>query len=100
MMPTTKDAIEAKLAIATRVFHRNPDWYKAYKQTTFLALSGQTAEAKELLDKVALTYPVQLLPYLAELKQLPDPEIKELRTHGEKALARHSEISGPGNTPR
>lgn len=100
MMPTTKDAIEAKVAVTTRVFHRNPDWYKAYKQATFLALSGQTAEAKELLDKVSLTYPTQLVPYLAELKKLPDPEIQELRTHGEKILARHSEISGPGNTPR
>ena len=87
MMPMTKDAIEDKLAVTTRVFHRNPDWYKAYKQTAFLALSGKIDESKELLDKVALTYPDKLVPYLAELKNLPDPEIQQLRKHGEKILA-------------
>lgn len=87
IMPQTKDAIKDKIAITTRVFHRNPDWYKAYKQITFLALTGQTAEAEELLDKVALIYPDKLRPYLAELKRLPDPEIQDLRTHAEEILA-------------
>jgi O-antigen ligase len=87
MMPTTKDAIKEKLTISTRVFHRNPDWYKAYKQTTFLALNGQVAEAESLLNKIALTYPNNFLPYLTELKKLPDPEIEQIRKFGENILA-------------
>lgn len=87
MMPLTKDAVNEKLIIATRVYRRNPDWYKAYTQITFLALNGQTSDAEELLDKVALTYPSYLASYLAELKKLQDPEIKRLRKHGEQLLA-------------
>lgn len=87
LMPLTKDAVNEKIVITTRVFHRNPDWYKAYKQTAFLALNGETGEAEDLLAKVALTYPDKLEPYLAELKKLPDAEIEQLRKRGEEILA-------------
>lgn len=86
MMPTTKEEIEAKLAITTRAFHRNPDWYLSYKQATFLALSGKRVEAEKLLAKLAVTYPVQFVRYLAELETLSDKEIKQLRSYGETIL--------------
>lgn len=81
MMPANKDAIADKAVIATRVFHRNPDRYKAYRQVTFLALNGQSRAARELLYKVARAYPNDLLPYIASLKNSPYPEIQELRKY-------------------
>lgn len=83
MMPTTKEEINAKLAITTRAFHRNPDWYLSYKQATFLALRGKSVEAEKALAKLAVTYPLPFVRYLAELETLPDEEIKQLISYGQ-----------------
>jgi O-antigen ligase len=81
MMSPGKDAIEDKLAIATRACHRNPDRYKAYKCTTLLALSGRRQDAEELLRRAARAYPNDLPRYIAGLKSFPDAEIQELRRY-------------------
>src|SRR5581483_3053103 len=69
MTPTTKDGIRENIAITTRAFRRNPDPYKVYKQTTFLALNKQTAEANELLHRAAQAYPDNLSLYLKQLQR-------------------------------
>ena len=87
MMPTSKDSIEEKLAISTRAFRRNPDFYKAYKQTTLLALNGQKEDAKALLTQSARAYPDSLPKYIKGLKTLPDPEVLPLIADAELILA-------------
>ena len=87
MLPTTKDGIEEKLAISTRAFRRNPDFYKAYKQTMLLALNGQQEDARTLLIQSARAYPDKLAPYIKSLKSLPDQEIKPLIAEAERIQA-------------
>jgi O-antigen ligase len=87
MMPTSKDSIKEKLAISTRAFRRNPDFYKAYKQTTLLALNGQKEDAKALLAQSARAYPASLPKYIKGLKTLPDPEVQPLVADAERILA-------------
>ena len=86
MMPASKDSIEEKLAISTRAFRRNPDFYKAYKQTTLLALNGQKEDARALLIQSARAYPDSLPKYIRGLKSLPDPEVQPLLADAERIL--------------
>lgn len=87
MLPTSKDSIEEKLAISTRAFRRNPDFYKVYKQTTLLALNGQKEDARALLSQSARAYPDSLPKYIKGLKALPDPEVQPLVADAERILA-------------
>jgi len=76
MIPLTKDGIEEKIAITTRAFRRNPDSYKAYKQTTCLALNNQLTEASKLLHMAARAYPDHLPLYIEQLRKIQkEPEI-------------------------
>lgn len=87
MMPASKEGIENMLPTLTRVFRRNPDPYKAYKQVTFLALSGRGEEARQLLGLTARAYPDSLPQYVEALKELPDEEIQTLREEAQQLRA-------------
>ena len=87
MMPASKEGIENMLPTLTRVFRRNPDPHKAYKQVTFLALSGRGEEARQLLRLTARAYPDSLPRYIEALKELPDEEIQNLREEAEQLRA-------------
>lgn len=84
MMPASKVDIEHKLPVLTRVFRRNPSARNAYKQASFLALSGRAEEAKRILGLTAKAYPDSLSLYIEALKKLPGEEIQLLREEAEK----------------
>ncbi len=87
MMPASKEGIENMLPTLTRVFRRNPDPHKAYKQVTFLALGGRGEEARQLLGLTARAYPDSLPQYVEALKELPDEEIQTLREEAQQLRA-------------
>ncbi len=84
MMSASKEEIESKLPILTRVFRRNPSARNAYKQVSFLALSGRDKEAKHILELTAGAYPDMLSPYIEALNKLPGEEIQFLREEAKK----------------
>jgi hypothetical protein len=60
--------LEAKLTFNGRVMQFAPIAPVVLRQAALLALAGRIAEAKPLLDGVAVLYPAELTPFAAELE--------------------------------